>query len=62
MSQNILAQTEGKKAVLIVLISLAQEAEDKTKEELEAEIRKALEGALAKIPWVALKNIIIVEE
>ena len=62
MSENIHAQPKGRKAVLLVLISLAHETENKTKEELATEIRKALEGALARIPWVALKNVIIVEE
>jgi hypothetical protein len=30
--------------------------------ELAAEIRKGLERTLAKMPWVDLKNLIIVEE
>ena len=62
MSENIHSQIKGKNAVLIVLISLAHEAENKTKEELAAEIQKELEGALARIPWVDLENVIIVEE
>jgi len=62
MPEDINAQTKGKKAVLVVLISLAHEAENKTTEELETEIRKALEEDLARIPWVAVENVIIVEE
>jgi len=62
MFENIHSQVKGKKAVLIVLINLAHEAENKTKQELAAEIRRALKGALARIPWVSLKNVIIVEE
>ena len=62
MSEEIDKQTKGKKAVLVVLITLAGEAENKTTEELANEIRKALEGDLARIPWLAVENVIIVEE
>jgi len=51
-----------KKAVIVVLISLKHEAEHKTKKELETEIRKALAEGLARIPWLILENVIIVEE
>jgi hypothetical protein len=62
MSEEIDTQTKGKKAVLVVLITLAGEAENKTNEELANEIREALEGDLARIPWLAVENVIIVEE
>ncbi|MDH5266571.1 MAG: hypothetical protein OEW62_02705 [Candidatus Bathyarchaeota archaeon] len=62
MPEDINEQIRGTKAVLVVLISLAQDAENKTLEELETEIRKALEKDLAGIPWVALENVIIVKE
>lgn len=62
MSENIHSQIKGKKAVLIVLLSLAHEAKNMRKGELAAEIRKGLERTLAKMPWVGLKNLIIVEE
>ena len=51
-----------KKAAIVVLISLKSETENKSREELETEIRKALEEGLVKIPWLVLENIIIVEE
>ncbi len=62
MSEEMDKQTKGKKAVLVVLITLAGEAENKTTEELVNEIREALEGDLAKIPWLVVENVIIVEE
>ncbi|MDH5595395.1 MAG: hypothetical protein OEY40_01595 [Candidatus Bathyarchaeota archaeon] len=62
MPEDINEQIRGTKAVLVVLISLAQDAENKTLEELETEIRKALEKDLAGIPWVAVENVIIVKE
>jgi len=62
MSENIHTQPKGRKAVLVILVSLAHETENKTREELAAEIRKALEAALARIPWVVLNSVIIVEE
>jgi len=45
----------------VVLISLAHEAEKKTIEELKTEIQKALEEGLARIPWVAVEKVIILE-
>jgi len=51
-----------KKVAIVVLISLAHEAENKSGEELKTEIQKALEESLTKIPWLFLENIIIVEE
>jgi hypothetical protein len=62
MPEDINEQIRGTKAVLVVLISLAQDAENKTPEELETEIRKALKKDLARIPWVAVENVIIVKE
>ncbi len=62
MFEDINKQIGGKKAVLVVLIRLAREAENKTTEEIATEIRKALEGDLARIPWLAVENVIIVEE
>ncbi len=62
MFENIRTQTKGKKAALIVLLSLVHEVKNMAKEELEAEIREAIEESLARIPWVAFENLIIVEE
>ena len=52
----------ARKAAIVVLISLAHEAEDRSGEELTTEIQEALEEGLAKIPWLALENVVIVEE
>ncbi len=62
MSEDVHAQTTVKKAAIVVLISLAHEAEKKTSEELETEIRKAVLQSLARIPWLVVENVIIVEE
>jgi len=62
MSENLNKQTGGKKAVLVVLIRLARRAENKITEQIAAEIRKALEKDLARIPWLTVENVIIVEE
>ena len=62
MSENVHAQTAAKKVAVVVLLTLAPEAENKSTEELETEIRKALEESLLKIPWLVLENVIIVEE
>ena len=51
-----------KKVAIGVLISLKREAENISSEELETEIRKALEVGLLRIPWLVLKNVMIVEE
>ena len=51
-----------KKAAISVLISLKRETENKSSEEVETEIRKALEEGLVRIPWLVLENVIIVEE
>ncbi len=51
-----------KKAVILVLISLEHEAENKRGKELETEIRKVLEEGLAKLPWVAVEQVILVKE
>jgi hypothetical protein len=62
MSEDMHEQTPVKKAVIVVLISLTHEAGDKTSEELETEIRKALEEGLGRIPWLVVENVITVEE
>ena len=51
-----------KKAAIVVLISLKSETENKGREELETEIRKALEEGLMGIPWLVLENVVIVGE
>ncbi len=55
-------QTKVKKAAIVAFIGLAQEAENKSSEEVEAEIRNALEEGLARIPRMVVENVIIVEE
>lgn len=50
------------KAAIVVLISLECEAEIKGREELETEMRQALEKGLMRIQWLVLENLIIVEE
>ena len=61
-SENAHAQTTVKKAAIVVLIKLAHEAEKKTSEELKTEIHKAIEEGLARIPWVAVDKVIVLEE
>jgi len=56
------AQTPVKKAAIVVLISLAHEAEKKTSKEFKTEIQKALEEGLARIPWVVVEKVIMLEE
>jgi predicted transcriptional regulator len=51
-----------KKAAIVILISLSHEAEKKTSEELKTKIRDALQEGLARIPWIALEDVIVVEE
>jgi len=48
--------------VIVVLVSLTHETENQNRKELETEIRKALEEDLARIPWLILENVIIVQE
>jgi len=62
MSEDTHEETTVKKAVIVVLISLTHEIEIKTRKELETEIRKTLEKGLARIPWVILENVIVVQE
>ena len=62
MSENICERIERKKAVLVVLISLTRDVENKITGELETEIRKALEEGLARIPWLVVENVVVVEE
>jgi len=60
--ENCAPSNPPKKAAIVILISLSREAEKKTSEELRTKIRKALQESLAKIPWIALEDVIIVEE
>jgi hypothetical protein len=62
MFEGVNKQTSGKKAVLLVLIRLAREAENKPPKEIETEVRKALEKDLAGIPYLDVENVIVVEE
>jgi len=62
MSEDKHEQTEVKKAAIVILINVKREAENKSREELETEIRKALEEGLGRIPWLVLENVIVVEE
>jgi len=62
MSEDMHEQTKVKKAAIVILINLKREAENKSSEELETEIRKALEEPLGMIPWLVLENVIVVEE
>ena len=62
MLESVNEQTKGKKAAIVVLISLMHEAGNKSDEEIEAEIRKALEDGLSMMPWLRLENIVVVEE
>jgi len=62
MSEDEHAQKTVKKAAIVVLISLLHEAEKKTSRELKTEIQKALEEGIARIPWLAVEKIIVVEE
>ena len=62
VSENICERIERKKAVLVVLISLTRDVENKITGELETEIRKALEEGLARIPWLVVENVVVVEE
>ncbi len=51
-----------KKAVILAVISLTHEAENKSREELETKIRKVVEKGLESIPWIVVENVIIVRE
>lgn len=51
-----------RKAVILALIDLTDEAENKSREELETEIRKVVGESLESIPWIVVENVIIVEE
>jgi len=55
-------QTKVKKAAIVVLVSVVNETENKSSEELKNEIRKALEEVLARIPWIVVENVVIAEE
>jgi hypothetical protein len=62
MLEIVNEQTKGKKAVIVVLISLVHEARNKSDKEIEAEIRKVLKNGLSMVPWLRLENIVVVEE
>ena len=62
MLESVNEQTKGKKAAIVALIRLVNEAGNKSDEEIEAEIRKALEDGLSMMPWLRLENIVVVEE
>ena len=61
MSSDIKEQNANK-AAIVALISLKREATIKSSKEIQNEIRKALEESLARIQWIALEKIIVVEE
>ena len=51
-----------KKAAIVILITLKREAKNKSSKESETEIRKTIEQALARIPYVTVDNVTIVKE
>jgi len=61
MSEDLREQSKVKKAAIVILVSVVNEAENKSGEEFKNEIRKALEEGLARIPWIVVENVIIVE-
>lgn len=61
MPENMEKQ-KVKKAAIVVLISLKSQAENENSKALKTEIRKAIEESLARIPWIVLENVILVEE
>jgi len=61
-SESAHSQNLVKKAAIVVLINLVRDAEKKTSEELKTEIYKALEEGLARIPWVAVEKVVILQE
>ena len=56
------AEPNTKKAVILVFIKLAHEAESKTDEEFKTEIQEMLKEGLNKMPWVAVEDVIVVRE
>lgn len=56
------AESKAKKAVILVFIKLAQEAEKKTDEELKTKIQETLVGCLTTMPWVAVEEVIVIRE
>ena len=52
----------SKKAAIILLIRLAPGAEDKTDDEIRAEIQSVLGEGLADVPWLVLENVTVVTE
>jgi len=61
MSEDLHEQSKVKKAAIVILVSVVNEAENKSVEEFKNEVRKALEEGLARIPWIVVENVIIVE-
>ncbi len=51
-----------RKVAIIALISVTLEAKIERSKEIETEIRKAFEESLARISWIDLENIIVVEQ
>jgi len=51
-----------KKAVIVILITLKHEVKNKSSRESETEIRKTIEQAFARIPYVTVDNVTIVKE
>lgn len=60
--ENYASSNPPRKAAIVMLISLSNEAEKKTSEELKTKIRDALQEGLARIPWIALEHVTVVEE
>ncbi len=61
MSEDVHEQ-KAREAAIVILISLKNEAKIKSNKEIEIEIRNALKEGLARLPWLVLKNVIVVEE
>lgn len=55
-------ESNAKKAVVLVFIKLAHDAERKTDEDLKTEIQETLKEGLVKMPWVAVEEVIVVRE
>jgi hypothetical protein len=62
LSEKVSVDTGVKEAAIVILVDLRLEAVRKSSSELEAEIRQALEKGLVKIPGLAVKDVIVVEE
>ncbi|NIV44667.1 hypothetical protein GWN49_07330 [Candidatus Bathyarchaeota archaeon] len=62
MSEKVSVNTSVKEAAIVILVDLRLETVRKSSNEFEAEIRQALEKCLEKIPGLAVKDVIVVEE